>query len=134
MAKKKRTKLYITKRANVLLFVAIVAVIGAVLLIASYAAPNRPEPYLVTPSEQNITVSGSAVTLDAGVRNYVDSTSVEFNLNGQKICTAALTEDGFICHWDSTTMPNGTYELSVQAYDTNHHPFVSSSVALIVQN
>ena len=55
-----------------------------------------------------------ATTFDASASN---ATSVEFRLfggiygyNAPVICTAAPTYYGWLCSWNTTTVPNGSYE------------------------
>ena len=68
----------------------------------------------------NATVSGASVVLDASASPGV--TSVVYQLSGgtltnQVIATATTTYYGWIANWDSTSVPNGTYQLeSVASY------------------
>ena len=82
----------------------------------SVTVNNRPPPTtsVLIPSN-GANLSGTAATLDASASN---ATSVQFLLfggsfgfNAQGICTATLTYYGWVCSWNSTTVPNGSYTL-----------------------
>jgi Bacterial Ig domain/Fibronectin type III domain len=75
---------------------------------------NLPTTSILVPSK-DATLSGTSVTLDASASN---ATSVEFLLFGgiyglkpAVICTATLTYYGWLCSWNTTTIPNGSYTL-----------------------
>ncbi len=73
-----------------------------------------PTTSILVPSK-GATLSGTSVTLDASASN---ATSVEFllfggiyGLNPPVICTATLTYYGWVCSWNTTTVPSGSYTL-----------------------
>jgi len=83
-----------------------------------FAGPPSPQPTPTTsvliPSK-GAALSGTAATLDASASN---ATSVEFLLFGGTygfsapvICTATATLYGWLCAWNTTTLPNGSYVL-----------------------
>ena len=72
------------------------------------------------------TVSGST-TLDASASN---ATSVEFRLFGgiygfyaPVLCTATPTYYGWLCSWNTTTVPNGSYVVSSEAFNSTGSAF-----------
>ena len=82
------------------------------------------------------TLSGST-TLDASASN---ATSVEFRLfggsygyNAPVLCTATLTYYGWLCSWNTTTVPNGSYALLSEAFGAGGSAF-SSGVSITVNN
>jgi hypothetical protein len=82
------------------------------------------------------TLSGST-TLDASASN---ATSVEFRLfggsygfNAPVLCTATLTEYGWLCGWNTATVPNGSYALLSEAFGPGGSTF-SSGVSITVNN
>jgi alpha-tubulin suppressor-like RCC1 family protein len=82
------------------------------------------------------TLSGSTL-LDASATN---ATSVEFQLfggvygfYGPILCTAAPTYYGWLCSWNTTTVPNGSYLLSSLAFNSGGSAY-SSSVNITVSN
>jgi hypothetical protein len=82
------------------------------------------------------TLSGST-TLDASALN---ATSVEFRLfggiygyNAPVICTATPTIYGWLCNWNTATVPNGTYLLASEAFNSAGTAF-SSGVSVTVAN
>jgi hypothetical protein len=82
------------------------------------------------------TLSGSTL-LDASASN---ATSVEFRLfggsygyNAPVICTATPTYYGWLCNWNTTTVPNGTYFLVSEAFGAGGSAF-SSGVSITVKH
>ena len=79
------------------------------------------------------------------ISTYVDAsaanaTSVEFVLFGGSygysapvICTATSTVYGWLCSWNSTTVPNGSYVLVLKAFNSAGSTF-SSGVSITVKN
>jgi hypothetical protein len=73
--------------------------------------------------------------LDAGASN---ATSVQFLITGgsftnQVIGTATLTAYGWIYHWNTTTVPNGSYTLRSEAFNSAGSAF-SANVSITVHN
>jgi hypothetical protein len=82
------------------------------------------------------TLSGSTY-LDASASN---ATSVEFRLfggsfgySGPVICTATPTIYGWLCSWNTSTVPNGSYVLVSEAFNSSGSAF-SSGVNITVKN
>jgi streptogramin lyase len=95
-----------------------------------------PTPSVLIPSN-NATLSGTAAILDASATN---ATSVEFRLfggiygySGPVIGTATLTLYGWIYSWDTTTVPNGSYALLSEAFNSGGSSF-SPGVSITVTN
>ena len=95
-----------------------------------------PTTTILIPSK-GATLSGTAVTLDASASN---ATSVRFvvfggtyGFHGQVLCTATLTYYGWLCSWNSTTVPNGSYTLTSAAYGSGGSAF-SSGISITVSN
>jgi hypothetical protein len=96
---------------------------------------NPPTTSVLLPSN-GATLSGSA-TLDASASN---ATSVEFRLFGgiygyaaPVVCTATLTDYGWLCSWNTSTVPNGSYVLLSEAFNSAGSAF-SSGVNITVDN
>ena len=77
---------------------------------------NPPPTTSVLIPSNGATLSGSTL-LDASATN---ATSVEFRLfggsyglNAPVLCTATPTYYGWLCSWNTTTVPNGSYFLGV---------------------
>ena len=98
-----------------------VAAFGAALALAAaisvvplqVAGAQSPSTSVLVPSS-GATLSGSTY-LDASASN---ATSVEFLLfggaygyNAPVVCTATPTYYGWLCSWDTTTVPDGSYAL-----------------------
>jgi streptogramin lyase len=101
----------------------------------SVTVSNPPTTSVVVPSN-GATLSGST-WLDASASN---ATSVEFRLfggiygyNAPVICTATPTIYGWLCNWNTTTVPNGTYLLASEAFNSAGTAF-SSGVSVTVNN
>ncbi len=97
---------------------------------------NLPTTSVLIPSN-GATLSGST-TLDASATN---ATSVEFLLFGGTygyaapvVCTATPTYYGWLCNWDTTTVPDGSYTLLSEAFNSAGSMFSSSGVRISVNN
>jgi hypothetical protein len=49
------------------------------------------------------------------------------------LCAATLTYYGWVCNWNTTTVPNGSYVLVSEATNTSGSNF-SSGVSITVKN
>jgi Calcineurin-like phosphoesterase/Bacterial Ig domain len=97
---------------------------------------NNPLPttYVAVPSN-GATLSGTSAGLDAGASN---ATSVQFLITGgsysnQVIGTATLSAYGWIYYWNTTTVPNGSYTLRSEAFNSAGSAF-SANVSITVHN
>jgi hypothetical protein len=102
----------------------------------SITVSNPPTTSVLIPSNGAETLSGST-TLDASASN---ATSVEFRLVGgiygyaaPVLCTATLTYYGWLCSWNTTTVPSGSYVLVSEAFNSAGSAF-SSGVNITVNN
>ena len=102
---------------------------------AAVAASGPPTTSVLIPSN-GATVTGST-TLDASATN---ANSVEFLLFGGSygysapvLCTAKPTYYGWLCSWNTTTVPNGSYSLLSEAFGAGGSTF-SSGVSITVKN
>ena len=101
---------------------------------ASIAGSSPPPTTTVLIPSAGATLSGTSY-LDAAAPN---ATTVEYLLTGgsysdQVIGTATPTYYGWLFDWDSTTVPNGTYTLRTEAFNSTGHAF-SPSVSFTVTN
>ena len=103
--------------------------------ISVTVANPLPTTTVLIPSE-GATLSGSTY-IDASESN---ATSVEFLLFGGSygysapvICTATPTLYGWLCAWNTTTVPNGSYDLVSEAFNTAGSTY-SSGVGFTVNN
>ena len=97
---------------------------------------SPPTTSIVIPSSNGTTLSGSTY-LDAAASN---ATSVEFRLFGGTygfaapvLCTATPTIYGWLCSWNTTTVPDGSYVLVSEAFNSVGSTF-SSGVRITVDN
>ena len=102
----------------------------------SITVENAPTTRVLIPSS-GATLSGTA-TLDASASN---ATSVEFRLFGGTygfaapvLCTATPTLYGWLCSWNSTTVPNGSYSLLSEAFNSGRSAFSSGVSVVTVKN
>ena len=105
-------------------------------VVITYTATTPPTTRVLVPSS-GATLSGTTATLDASATN---ATSVEFLLFGGSYgysahvaCTATLTYYGWLCSWNTATVPNGTYALLSEASGTGGNAF-SSHIGITVTN
>jgi hypothetical protein len=96
---------------------------------------NPPTTTVVLPSN-NSNLSGSQ-WLDASASN---ATTVEFLVFGgtfgysaHPACTATATQYGWLCSWDTATVPNGSYALVAEAFNSAGSTF-SAHVSITVAN
>jgi hypothetical protein len=109
---------------------------GNVAMYSSSSTSPPPTTGVLIPST-GATLSGTAATLDTSASN---ATSVElflfggsYGLNPPVICTATLTYYGWVCSWNTTTVPNGSYTL-VSAASGPSGATYSLGVPLTVKN
>ena len=104
----------------------------------SITVNNAPAPAtsVLIPSS-GATLSGSTY-LDASASN---ATSVQFLLFGGTygysapvVCTATATAYGWLCNWNTTTVPNGSYALVSEASGAGGSAFSSTGVSITVKN
>ena len=83
------------------------------------------------------TLTGSTF-LDASASN---ATSVEFRLFGGTygyaapvICTATLTLYGWLCYWNTMTVPNGSYVLVSESFNSTGSAFSLGGATITVNN
>jgi hypothetical protein len=97
--------------------------------------PPPPTTSVVFPSN-GTTLSGST-TLGASASNansvvfYVFGGS--YGYLGKQVCAATATPYGWICNWNTTSVPNGSYVLSSQATNASGST-LSSGVGISVKN
>ena len=96
---------------------------------------NSPTTSVVLPSN-NASLSGTQ-WLDAVAAN---ATSVQlflfggtFGYSAHPVCTATATYWGWLCSWNTTTVPNGSYVLLSEAFNSAGSTF-SSGVGVTVNN
>jgi hypothetical protein len=97
---------------------------------------NPPPTTSILIPSSGTTLSGSTY-LDASASN---ATAVNFQLIGgsfgysaQMLCTATKTAYGWLCAWNTTTVPDGTYLLLSEAFNSVGSTF-SSGVSITVAN
>jgi hypothetical protein len=102
----------------------------------SVTVNNPPPTTTVLVPSKGATLSGSTA-LDASASN---ATSVGFVLfggsygyNGQLLCTATLTYYGWVCSWNTTTVPDGSYVVVSGASGGGGSTF-SAGVSITVHN
>ena len=101
----------------------------------SITVTEPPTTSMLIPSS-GATLSGTTY-LDASASN---ATSVEFRLfggsygyNAPVLCTATPTIYGWLCPWDTTMVPNSSYELVAEASNSSESAF-SAGVRVTVSN
>jgi polyvinyl alcohol dehydrogenase (cytochrome) len=97
---------------------------------------NQPTTTVRLPSN-NSSPSGTQ-WLDASATS---ATSVQFFLFGgtfgysaHPLCTATSTIDGWLCSWNTTTVPDGSYALLSEAFNSAGSSTFSSGISITVAN
>ena len=97
---------------------------------------SLPTTSVLVPAK-GATLSGTGSTLDASASN---ATSVEFwilggsyGFTGKMVGTATLTPYGWFSSWNTTTVPNASYALVSEAFNSVGSAF-SSGVSITVRN
>ena len=97
---------------------------------------GKPTTSILIPSK-GATLSGTAATLDASASN---ATSVQFllfggtyGLSGHVVGTASATTFGWFDSWNTTTVPDGSYVLVSEAFNSVGSG-LSSGVSITVDN
>ena len=120
-------------RPSRILVVVAALTLGAAMsaLPAQIAGAQSPSTSVLVPAS-GATLSGSTY-LDASASN---ATSVEFLLFGGTygydapvVCTATLSYYGWLCSWNTTTVPNGSYALVSKASGAGGAAFGGSAVS-----
>jgi major membrane immunogen (membrane-anchored lipoprotein) len=99
---------------------------------------NPPPVTSVLIPSNGVSLSGSQY-LDASASDVVGVTKVEFHLTGGTlndalIATATPTYYGWLAHWDTTTVPDGTYTLQSVGYDAGGNSGQSTGITVTVDN
>lgn len=110
----------------------------ALHLSGSPKGASLPTTSVLIPSS-GASVSGDHVVLDARASDTFGVTKVEFRLTGESLHNAVIgTGDpegfGWFTEWNSTTVPNGTYTLQSEAYDSAGKEGVSAPISVTVAN
>jgi hypothetical protein len=101
---------------------------------------QNPSTYVATPTN-GATISGKTVNLDAPATANAGISQVQFELSGgtsnlhnDVIATGSPTLFGYYTQWDSTSVPDGTYNLQSVACDGANQCRSSNSTTVTVKN
>jgi hypothetical protein len=106
---------------------------------ATIIVENTPPATSVLVPSNGASLSGTQVVLDGSAPSNLGVTKVEFHLTGGTlnntlVATGSPTYYGWVGHWDSTTVPNGSYTLQSEAYDGAGYVGVSPPISVTVAN
>jgi hypothetical protein len=106
------------------------------VLPVEVASAQAPSTTVLIPAN-NATVSGTAQVLDASASSGV--TQVQYEITGgtlsdSVIASGTLTEYGWLAQWNTTSVPNGTYNLQSVAAYAGGVSGTSSSLTINVNN
>jgi streptogramin lyase len=107
-------------------------VVAAMLPAPTAGATSPPTTSVLVPS--NGTTLTGTTPLDASASN---ANSVEFLLlggsfgfSGKVLCTATLTAFGWVCTWNTATVPNGSYALVSEATNASGSTFGTAGIVV----
>ena len=100
---------------------------------------NQPPTTAVLIPSGGANLSGPKALLDASASSAVGIASVTYAVSGngltnQVVATGTRTLYGYLAQWNTTAVPNGTYDLSSVATDTVAEVTSSASVTVTVDN
>jgi hypothetical protein len=106
---------------------------------ATIIVENSPPATSVLVPSNGASVSGTQVVLDGSTPGNLGVTKVEFHLTGGTlnnalVATGSPTYYGWVAHWDSTTVPDGSYTLQSEASDGAGYVGISPSISVTVAN
>jgi glycosidase len=94
---------------------------------------TNPTGVAITSPAANATLNGP-VTISANATDNVGVTKVEFYAGTTLLGTDTTPPQPFTLNWDTNTVPNGAYALTVKAYDAATNVTTSSAVNVTVSN
>ncbi len=80
------------------------------------------------------TISGSAAVANATANDNVGITKLDFLIDGVVVTTSGSTTSPYAGTINTTTLSNGTHQLSAKAYDAASNVGTSANVAITVSN
>jgi peptidoglycan/LPS O-acetylase OafA/YrhL len=112
------------------------ALFGPEAVVTHFQTDTTPE--MVTPS-YGATLSGDYWLTANGAIGTSAIAKVVFQLSApgrpsQSICAGTATIVGWVCQWDTSSVPNGHYDLRSVAYDAAGHSARSRPVPVSVRN
>jgi hypothetical protein len=105
----------------------------------SITVNNQPPATAVLIPSGGASLSGATALLDASAMSTVGIASVTFEVSGnglsnQVVATGTPTLYGYLAEWNTTAVPNGTYDLSSVATDTVAETTTSAPISVVVDN
>ena len=100
---------------------------------------NQPPSTAVLIPAGGATVSGSTALLDASASSAAGIASLIYEVSGngltdQVVATGTLTYYGWLAQWNTTALPNGTYDIQSVATDSVAESTTSAPVSVTVDN
>ena len=106
----------------------------AVAVTVTNTAPDTTAPTVsVTAPAAGATVSGAAVSLTANAADNVGVVGVQFKVDGTNVGTEDTTSP-YAVSWNSTSVANGSHNITAVAHDAAGNITTSTAVAVTVTN
>lgn len=96
--------------------------------------PDTTPPTSVALTSSNGNIVSGKITLMVTANDNVGVRRVEFLKNGVVFGTVTASSNTTTYYWDTTTVANGTYDLTAKAYDAASNVGVSNVLKITVQN
>ncbi len=94
---------------------------------------TAPSVAVSTPAAGS-TISGSAATISVTASDNINVTKVDFLVDGVVVATSSSTTSPYAGTINTTSLTNGTHQLSAKAYDAASNVGTSANVAVTVNN
>jgi hypothetical protein len=110
---------------------------AAIVVLPARVEAAQPPSSAVTIPPSNSTVSGNSQLLDAGASPSASQVQYEITggtLTDSVVATGTPTYYGWLAHWNTTAVPNGTYSLQSVASYTAGVTATSAPVTVTVNN
>lgn len=134
------TKTSLSVKINLIMGMVSALFLGAALVNASFINPPRLtaqdiiSPYVAIVSPVSHAVVNGDVIFQASTYDASGIKKVEFYINGSLAQADENSQDGWLMNWQTTTYPNGPYQLVAKSFDQYDNSQASQAIFVTVNN